>query len=168
MNKPLILSAKRTPIGSFLGAFKDVSAVDLAVAATAPLLEQVPGADIADVLVGNVLQAGQGMNPARQIALRSGLPQTIPGMTVNRVCGSGMQAVVSAVQGIAAGDGRLYLAGGTESMSHAPFLSLDVRTGRKLGYTALVDSLTRDGLTAPVHGCHMGITAENIYELGQL
>ncbi|MGA7156547.1 MAG: acetyl-CoA C-acetyltransferase [Acidobacteriaceae bacterium] len=162
--KVVILGARRTPIGSFLGAFKDVSAVDLGVAAATPLLHQVQGGDIADVIVGNVLQAGQGMNPARQIALRSGLPQSVPGQTVNRVCGSGMQAVVSAMQGIATGDGRLYLAGGTENMSRAPFLTLDMRTGRKLGDAALLDSLTHDGLTDPTHGYHMGITAENIAE----
>lgn len=162
--KAFIVGARRTPIGSFLGAFKDVSAVNLAVAAAAPLLSDVQGNDIADVIVGNVLQAGQGMNPARQIALRSGLPQAVPGQTVNRVCGSGMQAIVSAMQGIAAGDGHLYLAGGTESMSRAPFLSLDMRSGRKMGDSALVDGLTHDGLTDPTHGCHMGITAENIAE----
>jgi acetyl-CoA C-acetyltransferase len=162
--KVVILAARRTPIGSFLGAFKDVPAVDLGVAAAAPLLQHVQGSDIADVIVGNVLQAGQGMNPARQIVLRSGLPQTVPGQTVNRVCGSGMQALVSAMQGIAAGDGRLYLAGGTENMSRVPFLSLDVRTGHKLGDVALLDGLTHDGLTDPTHHCHMGITAENIAE----
>jgi acetyl-CoA C-acetyltransferase len=102
------------------------------------------------------------MNVGRQIALSSGLSHEVPGMTVNRVCGSGMQAIVSAMQGIAAGDGQLYLAGGTENMSRAPFLSLDVRSGRKLGDSTLIDSLTQDGLTDPTHGCHMGITAENI------
>lgn len=162
--KAVILGARRTPIGSFLGAFKDVPAVDLGIAAAAPLLSEVQGSDIADVIVGNVLQAGQGMNPARQIALRSGLPQAVPGQTVNRVCGSGMQALVSAMQGIAAGDGRLYLAGGAENMSRAPFLSLDMRTGRKMGDAALLDGLTHDGLTDPTHSYHMGITAENIAE----
>ena len=162
--KTVILAAKRTPIGSFLGAFKDVPAIDLGIAAAAPLLQDVQGSDVADVIVGNVLQAGQGMNPARQIALRSGLPQSVPGLTVNRVCGSGMQALVSAIQGIAAGDGRLYLAGGTESMSRTPFLSQDMRTGRKLGDAAFLDGLTHDGLTDPTYGYHMGITAENIAE----
>ena len=162
--KTFILSARRTAIGTFLGAFKDVSAVDLGVAAAAPLLQSLNGTDVADVIVGNVLQAGQGMNLARQIALRSGLPHTVPGQTVNRVCGSGMQAMVSAIQGIAAGDGRLYLAGGTENMSRAPFLSLDMRTGHKMGDVSMIDSLIRDGLTDPTHGYHMGITAENVAE----
>jgi acetyl-CoA C-acetyltransferase len=162
--KAVILAARRTPIGSFLGAFKDVPAVDLGLAAAAPLLRELQGSDIADVILGNVLQAGQGMNPARQIALRSGLPQTVPGQTVNRVCGSGMQAIVSAIQGIAAGDGQLYLAGGTENMSRAPFLSQDMRMGRKMGDATLLDSLTHDGLTDPTHDYHMGITAENIAE----
>lgn len=160
--KFVILAARRTPIGSFLGAFRDVPAVELGVAAAAPVLGEVQGSDIADAIVGNVLQAGQGMNVARQIALRSGLPHAVPGQTVNRVCGSGMQAMVSAMQGIAAGDGRLYLAGGVESMSRAPFLSLDMRTGRKMGDGVLLDSLVHDGLTDPTHGCHMGLTAENI------
>ncbi len=162
--KFLILGARRTPIGSFLGAFKDLPAVELGMAAAAPLLEGMQGNDFADVIVGNVLQAGQGMNVARQIALRSGLPQSVSGQTVNRVCGSGMQALVSAIQGIAAGDGQLYLAGGTENMSRAPFLSFDMRVGRKMGDSTLLDSLIKDGLTDPTHGCHMGITAENIAE----
>lgn len=162
--KAVILGAKRTPIGSFLGALKDVSAVDLGIAAAAPVLAGVEGGDVADVIVGNVLQAGQGMNPARQIGLRAGLPNDVPAQTVNRVCGSGLQAVVSAVQGLMAGDGRLYLAGGVESMSRAPFLSMQMRTGQKMGDVSLIDSLTHDGLTDAKHGCQMGITAENIAE----
>jgi acetyl-CoA C-acetyltransferase len=162
--RAVILAAKRTPIGSFMGAFKDVSAVDLGVAAASAALAELDVVDVADVIVGNVLQAGQGMNPARQIGLRAGLPTDVPAQTINRVCGSGMQAVVSAVHGLIAGDGHLYLAGGTENMSRAPFLAPQMRSGQKTGDAMLLDSLTHDGLTDPTHGYHMGVTAENIAE----
>jgi acetyl-CoA C-acetyltransferase len=162
--RAVILAAKRTPIGSFMGDFKDVSAVDLGVAAASAALAELDVVDVADVIVGNVLQAGQGMNPARQIGLRAGLPTDVPAQTINRVCGSGMQAVVSAVHGLIAGDGHLYLAGGTENMSRAPFLAPQMRSGQKTGDAMLLDSLTHDGLTDPTHGYHMGVTAENIAE----
>ncbi len=164
----VIVAARRTPIGSFMGAFKDVPAVDLGVTAARAVLEDingdasVDGNDVADVIVGNVLQAGQGMNPARQIAVRAGLPQHVPGQTVNRVCGSGLQAVISAAQGLRSGDGQLYLAGGTENMSRAPYLAPGVRAGLRLGSGTLVDSMQHDGLTDAFHGYAMGITAENI------
>ena len=160
--KIVIAAARRTAIGSFLGAFADVSAVTLGTTVAQELLRGVDGEDVADVLVGNVLQAGQGMNPARQIALGAGLPVTVPGQTINRVCGSGMQAVVSAVQAIQAGDGRMYLAGGVESMSRAPFLVQQMRRGQKLGDVSMIDSMVNDGLTDPTHRYHMGITAENV------
>jgi acetyl-CoA C-acetyltransferase len=162
--RAVILAAKRTPIGSFMGDFKDVSAVDLGVAAASAALAELDVVDVADVIVGNVLQAGQGMNPARQIGLRAGLPTDVPAQTINRVCGSGMQAVVSAVHGLIAGDGHLYLAGGMENMSRAPFLAPQMRSGQKTGDAMLLDSLTHDGLTDPTHGYHMGVTAENIAE----
>ncbi|MEO6909430.1 MAG: acetyl-CoA C-acetyltransferase [Edaphobacter sp.] len=162
--KPVILAAKRTSIGSFLGCFKDVPAVDLAVAATAAVQKGLDPSAVADLILGNVLQAGQGMNPARQTALKSGLPFHVPGQTVNRVCGSGMQAVISAVHGIHAGDGELYLAGGTENMSRAPYLAPQIRVGNKMGDTLLLDSMVHDGLTDPTHLYHMGITAENVAE----
>ena len=160
--KIVIAAARRTAIGSFLGAFADVSAVTLGTTVAQQVLQGVDGNDVADVLVGNVLQAGQGMNPARQIALGAGLPITVPGQTINRVCGSGMQAVVSAVQAIRAGDGQLYLAGGVESMSRAPFLVQQMRRGQKLGDVGMIDSMVNDGLTDPTHRYHMGITAENV------
>jgi len=112
----VITAAKRTAIGAFMGSLKDVSAVDLGVAAISPILAGLVMEDIADVIVGNVLQAGQGMNPPRQVALKAGLPVKTPGQTVNRVCGSGLQAVVNAIQGLKSGDGRLYIAGGIENM----------------------------------------------------
>jgi acetyl-CoA C-acetyltransferase len=160
--KSVILGAKRTPIGSFLGGLKDISAVQLGAVAAKAVLCDVEPADLADVIVGNVLQAGQGMNPARQIGLCAGLPINVPAQTINRVCGSGLQAIISALHGIAANDGHLYLAGGTESMSRAPFLNLDIRGGKKLGNVTLIDSLVHDGLTDTTHTYHMGITAENI------
>ena len=162
MKKAVVVDCRRTAIGSFLGSLQDVSAVELGATVARSVLRGVEARDVADVIVGNVLQAGQGMNPARQIALAAGLPVSAPGMTVNRVCGSGMQAVISAVQAIAAGDGRLYLAGGVESMSRAPFLVPQMRRGQKLGDTTMIDSMVNDGLTDPTHRYHMGITAENV------
>ncbi len=160
--KIVIVQARRTPIGSFLGAFKDVSAVELAKTVAREILIKINAEDVSDVVLGNVLQAGQGMNPARQVALGSALPMSAPGQTVNRVCGSGMQAIISAMQAMKAGDGELYLAGGAENMSRSPFLVEGMRAGHKLGNTSLVDSMVLDGLTDPTHQYHMGITAENV------
>jgi acetyl-CoA C-acetyltransferase len=158
----VITAAKRTAIGAFMGSLKDVSAVDLGVAAVRPILEGLILEDIADVIVGNVLQAGQGMNPARQVALKAGLPLKTPGQTINRVCGSGLQAVVNAVQGLKSGDGRLYIAGGIESMSRAPFLLPQARAGNRFGHGDMVDSILSEGLTDPQLNYSMGITAENV------
>ncbi|MBZ9751006.1 acetyl-CoA C-acetyltransferase [Deinococcus sp. HMF7604] len=168
MSKLVIVAARRTPIGNFMGSLKDVSAADLGVTAAKAVLEGVDGADIADVIVGNVLQAGQGMNVARQIGIGAGLPHDVPGLTVNRVCGSGLQAVVSAAQGIRAGDGQLYLAGGTESMSRAPYLLPRAREGYRLGHAQALDSIISDGLTDVFGGYHMGVTAETIAAQWQL
>jgi len=165
MNSIVIVAARRTPIGSYLGALKDVTAVDLGVTAARAALDALPTelhGDIADVLVGNVLQAGQGMNPARQIAVKAGLPEHVPGMTLNRVCGSGLQAVISAAQALRAGEGQLYLAGGTESMSGAAYLLPGARQGYRMGHQTVQDSMILDGLTDAFHGYHMGVTAENV------
>jgi acetyl-CoA C-acetyltransferase len=145
-----------------MGSIKDVPAVDLGVAALKPLMGGLNPDDIADVIVGNVLQAGQGMNPARQLVLKAGLPQKTPGQTINRVCGSGLQAVISAVQGLRSGDGRLYIAGGIESMSRAPFLLPQARAGNRFGHAEMVDSILSEGLTDLQLGYAMGITAENV------
>ena len=158
----VITAAKRTAIGAFMGSLKDVSAVDLGVAAISPILAGLVLEDIADVIVGNVLQAGQGMNPARQVALKAGLPVKTPGQTINRVCGSGLQAVVNAIQGLKSGDGRLYIAGGIESMSRAPFLLPQARGGNRFGHAEMVDSILSEGLTDPQLIYAMGITAENV------
>ncbi|GGO39515.1 acetyl-CoA C-acetyltransferase [Deinococcus humi] len=160
--KIVIVAARRTPIGSFLGGLKDVSAAELGVAAARAAAAGLPGDDIADVIVGNVLQAGVGMNVARQVALGAGLADHVPGLTVNRVCGSGLQAVISAAQGLKSGDGKLYLAGGTESMSRAPYLLPRAREGYRLGHAQALDSILSEGLTDVFNDYHMGITAENI------
>ena len=162
MQEFVIVAAKRTAIGGFQGTLKDTSAVDLGVVATKAILAGLPAQDIADVIVGNVLQAGNGMNPARQIALRSGLPDEVTAQTINRVCGSGLQAVVSAVQGLQCGEGKLYLAGGTESMSRAPYLLAQARAGYRYGSGELVDSILSEGLTDPTLCYAMGVTAENL------
>jgi acetyl-CoA C-acetyltransferase len=162
MTSIVITAAKRTAIGAFMGSLKDVSAVDLGVAAVSPILEGLILEDIADVIVGNVLQAGQGMNPARQVVLKAGLPLETPGQTINRVCGSGLQAVVNAVQGLKSGDGRLYIAGGIESMSRAPFHLPQARAGNRFGHSDVVDSILSEGLTDPQLNYSMGITAENV------
>jgi acetyl-CoA C-acetyltransferase len=160
--KIVIVAAKRTAIGTFMGTLKDVSAVDLGVAVAKSAVTDLPKADIADVIVGNVLQAGGGMNPARQVALKSGLPAVVPAQTINRVCASGLQAVVNAVQAIKAGEGSLYLAGGIENMTRVPFLLQEGRTGRRLGNMELLDSMLSDGLTDVFGNYHMGVTAETV------
>ncbi|AAF11511.1 acetyl-CoA C-acetyltransferase [Deinococcus radiodurans] len=165
--KIVIVAAKRTPIGSFMGSLKDVSAVDLGVTAAGAVLSGVSDevkADIADVIVGCVLQAGQGMNVARQVGRGAGLPDAVPGQTINRMCGSGLQSVVSAIQGLKSGDGQIYLAGGTESMSRAPYLLPKAREGYRLGHGEILDTILTDGLTDVFHNYHMGTTAENLAE----
>ena len=164
MTDAVILSACRTPIGAFGGALKDVSASDLGavVIREAIARARVNPADVADVIMGCVLQAGAGMNVARQAALKAGLPVDVPAETVNRVCGSGLQAVVHAAEGVAAGYADLYVAGGTESMSNAPYLLKGARWGFRMGNAEAVDSMLAEGLTCAINSCHMGITAEEI------
>src|SRR5580704_9976193 len=160
----VILSACRTPIGSFGGAFKDVSAVDLGaiVIREAVARAGVAPVDVGDVVMGCVLQAGAGMNVARQASLRAGLPVEVPGETVNRVCGSGLQAVVHAVEAIHMGHVDTVVAGGTESMSNAPYLLTGARWGYRMGHAEAVDSMLSEGLTCAIAACHMGVTAEEV------
>jgi len=160
----VILSACRTPIGSFGGALKDFSAVDLGaiVIREAICRADVQPADLSDVIMGCVLQAGAGMNVARQAAIKAGVPQEVPGETVNRVCGSGLQSVVHAVEATRVGYTDLVLAGGTESMTNAPYILKGARWGFRLGHGEVYDSMLLEGLTCAMGGCHMGITAENI------
>jgi acetyl-CoA C-acetyltransferase len=164
MDNAVILSACRTPIGSFGGALKDLSAADLGaiVIREAIARADVKGADLGDVIMGCVLQAGAGMNVARQAALKAGVPVEVPAETVNRVCGSGLQAVVHAVEAVKAGFIDLILAGGTESMSNAPYLLKGARWGYRMGNGEIVDSMLQEGLTCAINGCHMGITAEEV------
>ena len=160
----VILSACRTPIGAFGGAFKDVSAVDLGAVVIREAIARagVKPADVGDVVMGCVLQAGAGMNVARQAGLKAGVPVEVPGETVNRVCGSGMQAVVHAVEAIRVGYVDTMIGGGTESMSNAPYLLKGARWGYRMGNAEAVDSMLLEGLTCAMGGCHMGITAEEI------
>ena len=160
----VILSACRTPIGAFGGALKDVGAVDLGaiVIREAVARAGVPPADIGDAVMGCVLQAGAGMNVARQAGLKAGLPVEVPGETVNRVCGSGMQAVVHAVEAIRVGYVDAMIAGGTESMSNAPDLLTGARWGYRMGNGDAIDSMLHEGLTCAIGLTHMGVTAEEV------
>jgi acetyl-CoA C-acetyltransferase len=159
-----LLSAARTPIGKYLGAFADVPAPDLGAAALREALSRarVPPARVDEVIMGNVLQAGVGQNPARQAALKAGLPDTIAAYTVNKVCGSGLKAVMLAAQAIRAGDAELVAAGGMESMSRAPYLLFGVRQGWKFGDQKVVDAMVHDGLWCDFECWHMGEAAEHI------
>ena len=160
----VILSACRTPIGSFGGALKDLSAADLGAVVIREAIRRagVEARDLGDVIMGCVLQAGAGMNVARQAALKAGVPQEVPGETVNRVCGSGLQAVVHAVEAIRVGYVDAIVAGGTESMSSAPYLLKGARWGYRMGHGEVVDSMLGEGLTCAINACHMGITAEEV------
>jgi acetyl-CoA C-acetyltransferase len=164
MTHAVILSACRTPIGSFGGALKDLTAADLGASVIREAISRagVAPADVGDVIMGCVLQAGQGMNVARQAAIKAGVPVDVPAETVNRVCGSGLQAVVHAVEAVTVGYVDLVVAGGTESMSNAPYLMTGARWGYRMGNGDLVDSMLAEGLTCAIKGCHMGMTAEEI------
>jgi acetyl-CoA C-acetyltransferase len=166
MSKAVIVSGARTAIGAFGGALKDVPASELGRVAIQGAISRagVDPTDIDEVIMGNVLQAGGGMNPARQAAIAAGVPETVSSFTVNKVCGSGLKAVTLAAQAISAGDADLIVAGGTESMSRAPYILKDARWGYRMGSGELVDSMLSEGLTCAMAGCHMGITAENIAE----
>jgi len=169
MSKVFIASAARTAIGNFGGALLKSSPVELGrVAALEALKRAGINSDSAqdvrvdEVISGNVLGAGHGMNMSRQVALRAGLPVSTPAYTVNKVCGSGLKAVTLAANEIASGQAEIILAGGTESMSQAGFISMHSRWGSRLGHAALADLILQDGLTDVFHSCHMGITAENL------
>jgi len=160
----VIVSACRTPIGAFGGALKDMSAVDLGAIVIREAIARagVPPADIGDAVMGCVLQAGNGMNVARQAALKAGLPVDVPAETVNRVCGSGLQAVVHATEAIRVGYVDAVVAGGTESMSNAPYLLKGARWGYRMGSGEAIDSMLNEGLTCAIGLTHMGSTAEEV------
>lgn len=160
----VIVSAVRTPIGTFGGALATVPATELGAVVVREALARVgldPG-QVDEVIMGNVLSAGLGQNPARQAALRGGLPDTVPAMTINKVCGSGLKAVALAAQAIRAGDAEIVVAGGMENMSAAPYLLDQARTGYRMGDGKLIDMMVRDGLWCAFEDCHMGITGENV------
>jgi acetyl-CoA C-acetyltransferase len=164
MGNAVILSACRTPIGSFGGVFRDLSAADLGAVVIREAIRraEIEAVELGDVVMGCVLQAGAGMNVARQAALKAGVPVEVPAETVNRVCGSGLQAVVHAVEAVNSGFIDLMLAGGIESMSQAPYLMSGARGGYRMGNAEVVDSMLSEGLTCSINGCHMGMTAEEI------
>lgn len=158
----VIVGAARTAQGKILGALATKSAVDLGAAAIVGALHRagLDGGDIDYVFMGQVVQAGAGQNPARQAAVAAGLPMQTPAVTVNKVCLSGLDAVISASRMLRVGDARIVVAGGQESMSGAPHVAAGVRAGVKFGSLALQDALERDGLTDPVHGTAMGLETE--------
>jgi acetyl-CoA C-acetyltransferase len=162
----VLLSGCRTPIGSFGGAFKDVSAVDLGAIAVKEAVRRagVRPDQVDEVILGCILQAGLGMNPARQASIRAGIPESVPAHTVNKVCGSGLKAVMLAAQAVRCADAEVVVAGGAESMSGAPYLLPGGRWGERLGNGKLLDHMIQEGLTDAFHDIHMGITAENVVE----
>lgn len=166
MEEIVIVAAKRTAIGEFLGAFSELSATELGAMLIKYMLDEsnIPVDEIDQVIMGQVLTAGCGQNPARQTALKAGLPERVTGLTVNKVCGSGLVAINLAVQAIRNGDAQMIIAGGQESMSTAAHVLKKVRKGNRLGHLELVDTLLYDGLTDAFNQYHMGITAENIAE----
>lgn len=160
----VIVSAVRTALGNFNGSLKNVSAPELGATVIKGALEQagVKPEQVDEVILGNVLQAGLGQNPARQAAISAGIPESVSSMTINKVCGSGLKAVHLATQAILAGDAEIVVAGGMENMSQAPYLIKNARDGFKMGDQKLVDTLTSDGLTCVFNQYHMGVTAENL------
>jgi acetyl-CoA C-acetyltransferase len=167
-NNVVISTPRRTAVGTFGGTLKDVSASDLGATVVKDILARtgLDGEGVDQVIVGNVLQAGQGMNPGRQVAIKAGLPVSVPGMTMNRVCGSGLQAICSAAQEVALGQSEVVVAGGIENMDQAPFLLPEARYGYRMGMpkAELLDSMVSDGLVDIFNNYHMGITAENVAE----
>ncbi|CAI1778813.1 acetyl-CoA C-acetyltransferase [Serratia quinivorans] len=166
MQQVVIVAATRTPIGSFQGVLASLSAVDLGTVVVKALLARsgVAADQVDEVILGQVLTAGCGQNPARQTALNAGLPHSVPALTINKVCGSGLKAIHLAVQAIRCGDAEVIIAGGQESMSQSPYLMNGARAGLRLGHGQLTDSVIQDGLWDAFNDYHMGITAENLAE----
>jgi acetyl-CoA C-acetyltransferase len=164
MREVVIVSAARTPIGSFGGSLAGVSAVELGTIAAKEAIKRagIDPSEIDDVIVGNILSAGLGQNVARQISIYAGVPETVTAMTINKLCGSGLRAISMAAQFIMLGDADVILAGGTESMTNAPYLLPKGRYGYRMGDGKIIDSMIHDGLTETFNNYHMGVTAENI------
>jgi acetyl-CoA C-acetyltransferase len=166
MQDVVIVAATRTAIGTFQGALANTSAVELGSVVIRALLKQtgIDGASVDEVILGQVLTAGCGQNPARQAALNAGLPHRVPATTLNKLCGSGLKTVSLAAQAIRCGDAEVVIAGGMENMSLAPYTLAKARTGLRMGHAELADSLLQDGLLDAFNGYHMGITAENLVD----
>src|SRR5471032_3304961 len=164
MSDIVIVAAARTAVGKFGGTLAKTSAVDLGAHVVRGLLAQagVPADAVSEVIMGQVLTAGAGQNPARQTVIKAGLPQSVPGMTINKVCGSGLKAVMLAAQAVKCGDAEIVVAGGQENMSAAPHVLPGSRDGFRMGDAKLVDSMIVDGLWDVYNQYHMGITAENV------
>ena len=167
MEEAVIVSAVRTPIGRFGGGLSEVSAVDLGAVVVEEAVKRagVEPAQLDEVIMGNVLMAGQGMNPARQSLVKSGLPVQVPAMTINKVCGSGLKSVALAAQSIRLGEADVVVAGGMESMSRAPYLIPRGRYGYRMGHGEFLDSMINDGLHDCMIDCHMGVTAEELSDI---
>lgn len=166
MKEVVIVSAARTPVGRFGGTLKEIPAVKLGVVAVQEALKraQVSPGQVDEVILGNVLQAGLGQNPARQVVIHAGIPQEVPATTINKVCASGLKSVMMAAQAIKAGDADIVVAGGMESMSMAPYALRQARWGARMGNGELVDLMIYDGLTDVFGQVHMGLTAEKVAE----
>jgi acetyl-CoA C-acetyltransferase len=166
MKEVVIVGAARTPVGRFGGGLKDISAVHLGVIAVKEALKRasVPPEKVDEVILGNVLQAGQGQNPARQVVIHSGIPKEVPATTVNMVCASGLKSVMMAAQTILTGDADIVVAGGMESMSQTPYAFKQARWGSRMGNSELVDLMIYDGLQDIFGQVHMGLTAEKVAE----
>jgi acetyl-CoA C-acetyltransferase len=164
MEDAVIVSAVRTPVGSFAGEFKDVPATELGAHAVRAALERagISGDEVEEVVLGCVLQAGLGQNPARQSAIAAGIPKEVPSTTINMLCGSGLKSVAIASQMIRAGDADVVVAGGMENMTRAPYLLPAARFGFRMGDAEVVDSMVHDGLWDAFNDIHMGVTAENL------
>jgi acetyl-CoA C-acetyltransferase len=172
LNEAVIISAARTPVGKFLGSLKGFKATDLGAIVVRESVKRagIKPEDVDEVIMGCVIQAGLGQNPARQAALNGGLPSTVAAVTVNKVCGSGLKAVMMAAQGVQLGDSEMVIAGGMESMSQAPYLIPKAREGYRLGNGELVDSMINDGLWCAFENYHMGCTGEVVadeYSIGR-
>ena len=170
MTEVVIVAATRTAIGSFQGALSTLAATDLSAVLIRSLLAKtgIAASSVDEVILGQILTAGAGQNPARQAAVAAGLPYEVPALTLNKLCGSGLKAVHLAIQTIRCGDAEVVIAGGMESMSLAPYVLPKARTGLRMGHAQLIDSLIQDGLWDAFNDYHMGITAENLADKYQL
>ena len=166
MQDVVIVAATRTAVGSFQGSLAHVPAVDLGAAVIRQLLEKtgLDGAQVDEVIMGQVLTAGAGQNPARQAAIKAGLPFAVPAMTLNKVCGSGLKALHLAAQAIRCGDAEVIIAGGQENMSLSNYIMPGARTGLRMGHSQIIDTMITDGLWDAFNDYHMGITAENLVD----